>query len=186
MTRLRLLLLVSLVAAIGAVGLELSSAAEATAPAHEHAAPTIDGDTIAGNYPGSGLIALKSWTPTTDYVLTCENYAGLLPMRPADLFVELVVPASGRVLVSASAMSAQSEPDLFEYWGIMLGDEVLAEGRVGFGDVQHRVTARFVIDGLEPGAMVRLDLAHRSDEGGSANLFLGPTYGPAVLEVWAA
>lgn len=151
-----------------------------------HQEPAVAGHTVEATPTGTQLLAVKQWTPGNDYRLICENFDGLLPMRKADLYITFTAPPSGTVLVSASAMSAQSEPDLYEYWGLMRGDEVVAEGMVGYGDDQHRVTARFVVDDLTPGEEVRLDLAHRSDEGGTANLFLGPSYGPAVLEVWSA
>lgn len=180
-------LLAALVAAVAALGFTFTPATPQVLGTHlELQVEPAEGETVTAAPAGSELIAVKQWTPGSDYVLMCDNYEGLLPMRKADLFVTFTAPPSGTVVVSASAMSAQSEPDLYEYWGLMLGDEVVAEGMVGYGDQRHRVTARFVVDQLEPGEMVRLDLAHRSDHGGQANLYLGPTYGPAVLEVWSA
>jgi hypothetical protein len=145
-------------------------------------ATPVPAETIEGG--GGTLLAVKQWTPKDDLVLICENYEGLLPMRPADLWLEVDVPASGRVLVSVSATTANSEPGLADVWGLMVGDEVVAETHVGRGDTEHRVTARFLVE-LPPGP-ARIDVAHRSDRGGSANLFLGPSYGPATIEVWAA
>lgn len=141
---------------------------------------------IDADYPGPGLIALRQWTPRRDLRLICENYDEMLPMRPADLWVTATVPDTGRVLIVASAQSANSEPDLGDYWGVMIGDDVVASGLVGVGDEPKRAVARFVVEGLTPGEEVRFDIAHRSDEGGTANIYLGPTYGPAVIEVYSA
>lgn len=165
--------------AIGVLGASLSSAGPVRLPAGPVPAETVDG-------AGGSLLAVKQWTPKQDVVLICDNYEGLLPMRPADLWVEAVIPASGQVLVVVSAQTANSQPGLYDYWGLMIGEEVVAQARVGLGTTEHRVTARFVIDHLAPGELVRIDVAHRSDRGGSANLFLGPTYGPATIEVWSA
>jgi hypothetical protein len=170
-----------------AVGISRASAAPPADPVEEITdARPISAELIDVDYPGPGLLALRQWTPTRDVVLMCENYERLLPMRPADLWVDATVPASGRVLLSVSAETSNSEDGLGDYWGIMVGDEVVATGRAGVGDIPHRVTARFVIDDLPPGEVVRFDVAHRSDEGGTANIYLGPTHGPAVLEVWSA
>lgn len=163
----------------------------ALAISHAHAEPAgppaltatpVPAETIEG--AGGSLLAVKQWTPERDVVLICENWDGLLPMRPADLWIEVDVPASGRVLVVVSAQTANSEPGLYDYWGLMVGDEVIAQARVGLGDTEHRVDARFLVE-LEPG-LTRIDVAHRSDRGGAATMFLGPTYGPATIEAWSA
>lgn len=148
--------------------------------------------TVAGQSPGvvegsgGGLLAVKSWTPEVDRLVTCENWDRYEGMHRSDLWVDVTAPESGRVLVSFSAMTGQGVEGLYEYWGVTLADEtVLAGGRVGASTAQHRVSARFLVE-LEPGVPTRLFWAHRSDRGGTANLYAGPSYGPAVIEVWTA
>lgn len=135
---------------------------------------------------GGGLLAIKSWAPPTDTAISCNNYLAYDAIRIDDLWIETVVPASGRVLVSLNAQTGQGVASKYEFWGLMIGSDVVAKGRVGYSTVFHRVTARFLVEGLTPGETVKLDWAHKTDQGGTANLYVGPEYGPAVMEVWGA
>lgn len=150
----------------------------------ETVAVTVTG--TASEPPAGGLLAVKAWMPTTDTQIACNNYLDYDAVRIDDLWIEAVVPASGRVLVSLSAQTGQGVASKYEFWGLMIGAAVVAKGRVGYSTIFHRVTARFLVDGLTPGETVKLDWAHKTEQGGTSNLYVGPEWGPAVMEVWAA
>lgn len=143
----------------------------------------------------SAPLATTVYDPVADATFVIAG-AALADVDAANLKLpDFVAPASGRALFVASLWADLTSPasttvlklGVRDAVGDVAGSDVRAMlGLSGAAQQFDRLSVRVPIVGLVAGATIagwKLSAA-RSTGAGVINLYAGPTFGPAVLEVW--
>jgi hypothetical protein len=143
---------------------------------------------------GGAPLAVLYYTGTQAYTTTSNTPVAI---DAANLLVTFTVPASGKVLVTATACVAGAFSNTNVVWGVgtsqtafLQSQRMVNGGTANTALIEVRLTSIFYLTGLTPGASVTLywlwDIPStgtafmNTDAGGTGN------YGPAIMVVQAA
>lgn len=149
-----------------------------------HSATSKDFDAAGG---GVGLIGLTSYAPGSDTtILNAGTSTSVAAVDSTNLTVAFTAPPSGKVLVRLSALTLVSTVGNSIFWGLLDG----SNAQVGKLDYMMtyatamRASASLYVSGLTAGTAYTYKWAYKVNSG-NASVFGGPTYGDAIMEVWA-
>ena len=135
---------------------------------------------LGGTVAAGSLLAVKSYRPASDVAIATRVGATNADVDATNLAVTFTAPASGKVLVRLSCLEDGSGVD---YWQVREGGSVLASAWVSNGaTVARRRDASFQLTGLSAGSHT-YKFGLQTSNGG--HLYAGPTFGEAIMEVWA-
>jgi hypothetical protein len=134
-----------------------------------------------------GLLAVVSWLPGSDQLLTAPLTTSADISAP-NLVTTFTVPASGNVLVTFNGVCDGGTASNGYYWSVREGSsDIAGPSWITFQLNSSSFVRHFLITGLTPGTSKTYKWGHRYTTSGTAPSFrVGPTYGPAIMQVWAA
>lgn len=135
----------------------------------------------------SSLLGVVGYAPGSDGVVHTTTSATSEDVDATNVIVTFTAPASGNVLVKASALTDKSGGASNGFWQVRESTTVLKEVYLFSGNfTARRVDAAFYISGISGGSHT-YKLGHRVGTGGEGSaIYGGPTYGQVILEVWSA
>lgn len=142
---------------------------------------------LGGGAGGTSLLAITAYAPGSDSNIASTTSTTSADVSAANVVVTFTAPASGNVLVRASALVDKAGTSNV-YWQIRESTTVLEEVYLTTGvRSPARREASFYISGISGGSHT-YKLGHRVGTGGEqSSIYAGPTaYGPVLLEVWSA
>ncbi len=150
------------------------------------AVPTTAGLGIGGG--ASELIGLAYYRPATDVVIANGSSTTMADVDATNLHVPFLAPASGRVLVKMNALANSGANH--GLWNVRdssgdIADTLQYMASYGGAFLNYYTV---VVEGLTPGASYdwKWGIGHSSGGGGGMDLYGGPEFGQATMEVWSA
>lgn len=131
------------------------------------------------------LLGLAAYEPGSDSAIATTVSATSADVDATNLQVAFTVPASGAVLVRFTAMMSGAIGGA-DYWQVRESTTVLQDGLVEqAADLGRSRSIALRVAGLTPGAAKTYKWGFRTS-GATHSIYGGPTFGQAVMEVWAA
>lgn len=132
------------------------------------------------------LLTSASYAHTTTITST-QTGANLDDVNASNLVVSFVVPPSGAVIVSLSAVALCAIADnYYTRWGVNNGSTTVAEARVTAEASATRHACRFKVTGLTPGTATTWKWGHGVSAAGTTTLYSTSPFGAALMEIYAA
>jgi hypothetical protein len=134
--------------------------------------------------PQPGLLAVCQYsTPANSAITTSSTTPTAVDV--GNLYLTFYAPPTGRVLLRASCTGYIASPGqgLFGF-GDAVANRALGV-MVALGD-QSAASRAWILAGLTPGASYTYYMNWMTVDGTPLSIYLGPAYGPVVLEAWAA
>ena len=133
----------------------------------------------------SAFLACAAYKSGSDAAIGTTTSSTSADVDATNLIVIFTVPASGKVLVRFSAMTAGQATGA-DYWQVRESSSVIIDGLVEQANaLGRRRDCAFYISGLTPAASKTYKWGFRTTAA-SHSIYGGPTYGQAIMEVWAA
>lgn len=132
----------------------------------------------------SELLAHVAYAAGSDAALLTTSSTSFVDVSAANVVVTFTAPPSGNVLVVMSALCNPANSQIF--WGVRDGTTNKTPEayvtQVPNAAARNKASIKFT--GLTPGNSYTWKMAMRMGTAVSGNLYTGPTFGQAIMEVW--
>lgn len=141
----------------------------------------------AGGGGGSSMLSYVEYNPGSDITLSTVS-STLVDADATNLAISFTAPDSGRVLVVLNGFARTSTSAGNVHWGVRDSSAIItgSEARMTASNSLSRWTYSKRFSGLTPGASYSWRWAHANVGGVTTDLRVGPSYGPATMQVWSA
>lgn len=135
----------------------------------------------------SGLLGVKKVKAGTNVASYTTTSTSDVDVDSTNLAITFTAPASGAVIVRLSALCAMSAAGNVTHWTVRESTSTVEDAtRVTEATEFVRRHVTFYIDSISAGSHTYKWGWYRDAGSGTCNIYTGPAYGQAVMEIWSA